>query len=1042
MEYRRRYFRRFGNQNQEDKSQNNNPTQNKIEEKVEPQKNETKVNTQNTYLQKILQNKNNVQNPSTINIGNVKDTLPSFKNNIHDILSTDENKQRAIKYVMQKRNEGKRGKFQINTDNGPEESNPALASRYTYYHNKNKINQNNQNGEIYNKYTNVNTNNNLKKGEIQLDIKPPFSRYYARRTMKTQNNKEQEQEQINNNFENNFEDNLKREISYRSGKIKNSISSNNMLTSPKNCPPFENDEKLVVKKEKNYDMNSYRNNNANNIKEKEEIKPRYKYAGGNNKRFEFDKKEKEENINEKENENENINKLKEISINLSVGKNFSFGIKDILSNKSFGNQSSGEILNSFDDSNKFKGYKNFKIVKNNFELRQKYKKDVYTKKYGFSRQKEKLADNKKEIIQDKVIEIKLLGIKTNNTNVNTNSEVPVSRFRRKYGRYTSNLENKIDNQNEQNLTFKDENELISHLNKKYEQNKILDLFNISLEDTKNKKDKNIPLEQYSDIKQLQEQLNGEKRKNEENEKKIKQLESNITEQTNEIRDKQIGIGKKIQEIDKLKNDITSYKKDLQSKEKENIRLKNELEQKIKTEENKQNKLKEEYEKIKSNYDSLIKENDKNVKDYNELLNENEQNKNDYNELLKDFESLKNQSAELTEIKKTKDELDSNYNKINDENILLKQEIDTIKKDYELNISELNKYKTENEKLKGEMNIMNNLNDKLIEDNGKIKEEIQNKESDLEKNKQQNQELNKTKEKYYKLLDDYKQLTEDCNIIRDEKALVQLEQKQLRNENKIYQEENIKLKNDYIQLKNDYDYLVKELNNFKNKENQEIPPKSILKKQENQIKEINKNIQDIKNEENPMIKSLTIETTKRLNIDLDDKDTQKVNDINSVISDVSNNINDLINKINTNESINNSDKKEQKDSNVKFNIKEEDDNNLNDTEKNKIDEEKKNFRLSKAMLRIKKKQEKINNNNDDNNQQLKFKKSLKVQNLVKELENNMQKRDMIEGEKEEINGGNEVQIENGANVVNILENQQLTKSIKKKKTAKQFDEEEN
>ena len=291
MEYRRRYFRRFGNQNQEDKSQNNNPTQNKIEEKVEPQKNETKVNTQNTYLQKILQNKNNVQNPSTINIGNVKDTLPSFKNNIHDILSTDENKQRAIKYVMQKRNEGKRGKFQINTDNGPEESNPALASRYTYYHNKNKINQNNQNGEIYNKYTNVNTNNNLKKGEIQLDIKPPFSRYYVRRTMKTQNNKEQEQEQINNNFENNFEDNLKREISYRSGKIKNSISSNNMLTSPKNCPPFENDEKLVVKKEKNYDMNSYRNNNANNIKEKEEIKPRYKYAGGNNKRFEFDKKD-------------------------------------------------------------------------------------------------------------------------------------------------------------------------------------------------------------------------------------------------------------------------------------------------------------------------------------------------------------------------------------------------------------------------------------------------------------------------------------------------------------------------------------------------------------------------------------------------------------------------------------------------------------------------------------------------------------------------------------------------------------------------------
>lgn len=58
-----------------------------------------------------------------------------------------------------------------------------------------------------------------------------------------------------------------------------------------------------------------------------------------------------------------------------------------------------------------------------------------------------------------------------------------------------------------------------------------------------------------------------KEKNEEKDKKLKQLESNISEQTNEIRDKNIGIGKKIQEIDKLKNDITSYKKDLQAKEK-------------------------------------------------------------------------------------------------------------------------------------------------------------------------------------------------------------------------------------------------------------------------------------------------------------------------------------------------------------------------------------------------------------------------------------------------------------------------------------------
>ena len=89
-----------------------------------------------------------------------------------------------------------------------------------------------------------------------------------------------------------------------------------------------------------------------------------------------------------------------------------------------------------------------------------------------------------------------------------------------------------------------------------------------------------------------------------------------------------------------------------------------------------------------------------------------------------------------------------------------------------------------------------------------------------------------------------------------------------------------------------------------------------------------------------------------------------------------------------------------------------------------------------MQRIKKKQE-----NNENNSQLKINKSLKVQDLVKELENNMQKRDIIEGGKEEMNGGAEIQIENGANVVNVLENQQITKSMKKKKKVKTFEDDE-
>ena len=508
MEYRRRYYRRFANQNQEEKPQNN-LDQNQKEEKIEPPKNEAKVNEQNGYLQKLLQKTNNVQNPQTISLNTVQESLPSFKNNIHDILSTDENKQRAIKYVIHKRNEGKKGKLQINTENEQEESNPVLANRYSHYRGRNFINNNNQKGEIFNKNTNVNLNNKneKEKEEMRQEIKTNFLHHYVQRTNPMNANKDQKG-QVENNNENN----------YRGRKIQVSISSNNILKSPRNLQPFEKDEKVVVKKERYYNIGSYRNNNANMIKETEEEKPRYKYFRGYVKKFEGEQKEKE-NILEKEKEKEiQNNQPKEINISLNVGKNFSFGVKDILSNKSFGNQSSGEILN-LDEINKFRGYKYFKIVKNNFELGKKYKKDVYSKKFGFNRLKDKNTDKTKEIVKDKVIDFKLLGNNMSNEKVITNTEAPPSRFRRKYGRFSSNLENN----NSQNLAFKDENELIAYLNKKYNQEKIIELFKIKpLEEQKNKKEANISQGAIPDTKELQEQLNEEKRKNEEYEKKLKQ----------------------------------------------------------------------------------------------------------------------------------------------------------------------------------------------------------------------------------------------------------------------------------------------------------------------------------------------------------------------------------------------------------------------------------------------------------------------------------------------------------------------------------------
>ena len=104
--------------------------------------------------------------------------------------------------------------------------------------------------------------------------------------------------------------------------------------------------------------------------------------------------------------------------------------------------------------------------------------------------------------------------------------------------------------------------------------------------------------------------------------------------------------------------------------------------------------------------------------------------------------------------------------------------------------------------------------------------------------------------------------------------------------------------------------------------------------------------------------------------------------------------------------------------------------------------KKNLRISKAMQRIKK-----GKDARENNSEFKSTKSTKVANLVKQLENNMQRRadTLVEEENTPNNARNTVIFyeqgeelaKDNDNVVNVLKNQQLTKSVKKKKTVKKF-----
>ena len=105
---------------------------------------------------------------------------------------------------------------------------------------------------------------------MQQEIKPGFSHYYARRTKQPTNINKEKEMQNNKNIEENNEDINNK---YRGRKIQISVSSNNMLPSPKSRQPFEKDEKVVVKKERYYNINSYRNNNSNQTLSKKQKSP-------------------------------------------------------------------------------------------------------------------------------------------------------------------------------------------------------------------------------------------------------------------------------------------------------------------------------------------------------------------------------------------------------------------------------------------------------------------------------------------------------------------------------------------------------------------------------------------------------------------------------------------------------------------------------------------------------------------------------------------------------------------------------------------------
>ena len=530
MDYKRKYFRRFGNQNQNQQTQ--------VEEKVVIETVEEKPR-QNVYMQRIIERSNDPPKTSHINLSSMNENMPSFNSRIRDIFSKDENKQKAINYVINKRNEDKYGRTPNNKDQ-QEESNPVLSSSRYY---RNTRNQGNTvvttTVEVNKVETNTNSNNatNTK----------PFSHYYVRKnryynsSQTNNNNQENENQNLNQN-----QNNVKKEEPVQSGgfirrRFQVSSSTTNVMNSTQNSNNnnisnnnVENKDNtpnnsIYSRRYRQFNINTSNANDANKSEDKDkkdtnQDRPRFRYL--------------RQYVNRQDNQPKEENKPNDRSyvapqgvINLKNGRNYSYGINRQADNK------------DTNESNKFKNYKYFKVIKNSFQLNpKKYDTSSASRKYGRNRfrygdsEEKSGKKGRNEFIEDNVIEVKIL---SNNSRYNDSLN---NKYKRKYGRFSHHDENENEN-----LSFKDEKDLVDYLNKKYDQDKIINLLKIKVKDPEKERIR-------EELDELNNKYNKEIRENKENEKKLKKLEKEIDEKNKEIDNKKKEIDNKEKEIEELKND--------------------------------------------------------------------------------------------------------------------------------------------------------------------------------------------------------------------------------------------------------------------------------------------------------------------------------------------------------------------------------------------------------------------------------------------------------------------------------------------------------
>ena len=268
MDYRRRYLRRLANQNQV----------NQDEEKIVPEKKEENKNIQNVYLQKLLE-KSNSPSGSTINSNSVK-----------DIFSTEDNRQKQIKYVMKR--EDKYGqRSPLNTNNNQEETNTKSYKNIRYAHNE--VNQDEKN------------NNIIYKTNTESRLYPHYPRRIKDNENTHDNNNNQDfQNEENNKKEENTGFLRKRfQVSSSSTNLNNNIREEDQITNNTYKRRFRHNNAIT------------HNNSPTNSKlqskdkDKDNQPPKYRYLRGFNKNENNEQNIKEEERKEENRQNDkNINK--------------------------------------------------------------------------------------------------------------------------------------------------------------------------------------------------------------------------------------------------------------------------------------------------------------------------------------------------------------------------------------------------------------------------------------------------------------------------------------------------------------------------------------------------------------------------------------------------------------------------------------------------------------------------------------------------------------------------------------------------------------